>query len=104
MFIVSYFLKEIACKVMSVLLHTLLFLSFSYSVLFGQKVSLMMWQLKNNFASMSEENKEDKTSIVEVSVHIFIILLSSRGGCVPLFYDHVAKNPVFVLVWETSAL
>ena len=46
MFIVSYFLRKIASKVMSALLHTSLFLSFSYYVLFGQKVSIMMWQLK----------------------------------------------------------
>ena len=45
----------------------------------------------------TKESKDNKKSIVEVSVHIyiFIILLSSTGGCVPLFYDHVAKNPVF---------
>ena len=94
-FCLGYLSRNVACKVIAFLLHASLFLSFSYSMLLGSRISLMMWRLKKNFASMAQENKDNKCDFAEILAHVTIFILSILGGCAPLIYEHVSQITVF---------
>ena len=94
-FSLSYLLRNIACKLMAILLHFSLILSFSYSITIGVKIALVMWRLKNDLAAMAKENKSDKISKQEVGYQVFIwsFCIVLVGAC--LGYENLTEEMLF---------
>ena len=94
-FCLSYWLRNLVCRVMAILLHVSLFLSFSYSIALGLNVSWMMWRLKHDLAAMAEENRNNAISYGEVLTHAGAVVVSCIGGGVLLFYEFLSNKSLF---------
>ena len=94
-FFLSFILRRVVCKLMSALLHSSLLLSFSYSMMMGIRISIMMWRLKNDFASLAHANKCKKVSWGEVVANGAAVLMSIGVGAVVLIYESVTEASIF---------
>ena len=81
---------------MAVLLHASLLLTFSYSVTLGLKISLLMWKLKNDVASLSIENKSSGgVTAREASFHGFAWLVCLASVTAIVVYEHTTTDAIF---------
>ena len=92
---VSYALRGVACKPLAILLHVALLLSFSYSILLGIKISILMWKLKNDVASLSFDKKSQNVTVAEVVYNTAILLFCSLVGVGIFLYDSHSGEPLF---------
>ena len=81
---------------MAILLHASLLLTFSYSVTLGLKISLLMWKLKNDLASLSIENKSSGgLTAREASFHGFAWLVCLASVTAIVVYEHTTTDAIF---------
>ena len=96
-FFLSYWLRqwEMACKIVSAFLHGSLLLSLFYSFLFGMRISIMMWRLKNQLASLSYANKDDKLTWRELVGTIVAFLVCMLGCGALVAYESISGTAYF---------
>ena len=96
-FFLSYQLRKVACKVLSALLHATLLISFAYSILLSFNISLMMWKLKNDLASLSVKNKVQKVTWKEIVYHLCAVITCVVIVAAVVVYELVVDDALFGL-------
>ena len=94
-FILSYALRNVACKPISILLHMTLLMTFSFSGFIGIKISFLMWKLKNQLASMAAENGNKKMTVTEFCRYLGVIFFCFLYVVAFAVYERVKDVQIF---------
>ena len=68
-----------ACKIVGIILHSTLLLSFTWNILFGMKVLRMMIKLKYDTAAMAVDNKDQKSMGIKEMLQYAAVWISACG-------------------------
>ena len=95
LFVLSHWLRKVACRVLAVLLHGVLLISFAYTILLSFHIFHMMWKLKNDLASLSQDHKKQKMTWKEIAYHA-VTVGAGVGIMVGVFvYELVVDDTLF---------
>ena len=95
-FSLSYPLRKTAsCRILAGFLHFFLWLSFAFSTILGLKISVIMWKIKNDLASMAFAHKDDRVSVREILYNVGAFGLSGGAIVTMVVTDFAAEGAIF---------
>ena len=87
-------MKSIACKPVAIFLQFTLLLTFSYSVAFSLKISILMWKLNNDLGALANNVNGHAIGMKEVIYHVIIWSFCIFSVAMFLAYQYMTDSSI----------